>query len=223
MSKIARMMLLRCASVLIAVSTLPSLALSQGMQTIPTSTTKAVMAYNICRMVTNETGSSILVPLGNADEWIGGSSFTTHAPDFPGVAISRCQPQGGDDAVFCVPISNGDYIDACDGTGTTIVIQQSSFLPVGTRDAGTWDYAVQWARNNLGAPLSARPGYVLPACYTDSSMTELSTSADTIGYIPADADFCIYYSAHMSSVENGSGGHDNPARYGLLHRVWRQY
>lgn len=206
-----------------ALSSLQGAVLAQDMVTIPTGTTKAVMKYNVCRMVKNTTGSSILVPLGSSGEWTGGSSFNQHAPNFNGINVTLCKPEGGDDASFCDPISDGSYAEACGGSTTPVIIKQSSFLPVTLADVAAWKAAVAWARNNPGAPVSARPAHILPACYKDSSMNEVSPSVATVGYIPAGSDFCILTSYHQAGhVEHGSGGRDDTqAKFYRHWRIWR--
>lgn len=195
--------------------------LAQETVTVPHGSTVAVLKYNVCRMVGNSTGSSILVPLGSPDEWIGTHSFTVNAPYFPGVTVTRCQRGGGDDASFCILHQEGDYESACGGSTTWRVMQQSSFLTISTStDLPKWQESIAWASSNLGAPASARPDNVLPACYRDSSMSELS-SGTTYYYIPPDSDFCISRFYSSRTIRNSSSGPEYSASYTYLYRIWR--
>lgn len=212
-----------CAAVLALQFPLSAAGLAQDMEGVPSGVSKAVMKYNICRVVVNNSDADILVPLASMGEWSGPESFIMHAPSFPGVAVRACQPGGGSDATMCRTVRFGNAVnyprsgDIC-GSMSYRVLSQSSFLPVSSGDGSDWAEAISWASDNLGRPASARPDDILPACYTNSHMNELSRDAG--GYVPPGSDFCISARLH-SRTWNSSGGPEDGGASIEYFRVWR--
>lgn len=224
MAKTFRLLASLCAAALALQMPLASPSAAQDMATVQAGTTQAVMKYNSCRMIRNQTGSDILVPLGSPSEWnTGTESFIRWAPDFPGVGISACMPNGGSDASICKTDRFGDAThyprdgDRCRSLSFR-VLEQSSILPITASDGADWEAAITWAANNLGRPASARPSHILPACYTNSNMDRLSTSDS--GYVPPGSDFCISRN-YRSTTWNSSGGQEDGGASWVYYRVWR--
>lgn len=93
------------------------------MTEIGTGQTKAVVAHGICRQITNNNASPVMIPHKTAEEWsVGTNSFLASAR--PGLTVQNCPPQPPTEDCFL-------------WSGWLFPTHGGSFSPIGT--AG-----VQW-------------------------------------------------------------------------------
>ncbi|WP_146746309.1 hypothetical protein [Rhodovulum viride] len=70
---------------------MPAAANDSDMTQIASGKTKAVMAHGICRQITNNNASPVMIPHKTASEWsVGANSFL--AGDRPGLTVQFCPP-----------------------------------------------------------------------------------------------------------------------------------
>ena len=129
----------------------PVFSFAVDSYTVANNATVTIDEYTVCKDVTNNTGTSIMVPTKTANEWhTGGSSFLENLP--AGVTVAACSPscsgylyQG-----YCyhlAALGNTSCTSACFTYGGCI--------ENGTRNItgpGNWAKCQNVASNVLGAP-----------------------------------------------------------------------